>query len=294
DVLATQEAVALNEDLVRLAEQVFNTVQAQVEAGKVSPVEQTRTQVELANSRIALEGSKRGLEAARKALASTWGTTSPAFEKGEGQFEMTKPLNASHSTPSNSPLEKGRTLPTAEQLANRISQNPDIARWTVEMAQRRAVIKLEKSGRIPDLSIGGGMKHLNEIGDVAFIFGLSFSLPLSDRNQGAIREAEYNLAKAFEERKSVEVAVRTALSEAYGALSAAWATVTALKNDVLPGAQSAFDAVTEGYRLGKFGFLDLLDAQRTLFQTRRQYLEALAAYHKAKASVERLIGEPLF
>ena len=123
---------------------------------------------------------------------------------------------------------------------------------------------------------------------------MSFSLPPSDRNQGAIREAEYNLAKAFEERKSAEVAVRTALSEAYGSLSAAWATVTALKNDVLPGAQSAFDAVTEGYRLGKFGFLDLLDAQRTLFQTRGQYLEALAAYHKAKASVERLIGEPLF
>ncbi|MAE40147.1 MAG: transporter [Psychrobacter sp.] len=276
NVLAAQEVVALNEELVRLAEQVLNTVKAQVEAGKVSPVEGTRTQVEIANSRIALEGSKRGLEVACFALASTWGSTSPAFEKVEGQFEMTKPI------------------PTAEQLANRISQNSDIARWTVEMAQRRAAIKLEKSERIPDLSVGGGMKHFNKISDVALIFGLSFPLPLFDRNQGAIREAQYNLAKAFEERKSAEVAAHTALSEAYGVLSAAWATVIALKNDVLPAAQSVFDAATEGYRLGKFGILDLLDAQRTLFENRLQYLEALAAYHKAKASVERLIGEPLF
>jgi outer membrane protein, heavy metal efflux system len=194
----------------------------------------------------------------------------------EGQFEMTKPI------------------PTAEQLVNRISQNPDIARWTVEMAGRRAGIQLEKSGRIPDLSIGGGMKHLNEIGDVALIFGLSFPLPLFDRNQGTIREAEYNLARAFEERKSAEVAVRTALATAYGALSAAWATVTALKDEVLPGAQSAFDAVTEGYRIGKFDFLEMLDAQRTLFDVRGSYIDALAEYHRAVADVERLIGEPLF
>ena len=94
DVLAAQESVALNEDLVRLAEQVFSTVKAQVEAGKVSPVEGTRTQVELANGRIALEGSKRGLETARFALAAIWGSTSPAFERVEGQFEMTKPIPA--------------------------------------------------------------------------------------------------------------------------------------------------------------------------------------------------------
>ena len=125
DVLAAQEAVALNEELVCLAEQVFNTVKVQVEAGKVSPVEGIRTRVELANSRIAREVSKRGLEAARKMLAATWGSTSPAFEKVEGQYEMIKPI------------------PTAKQLANRISQNPDIARWTVEMAQRQASIKLE-------------------------------------------------------------------------------------------------------------------------------------------------------
>ncbi len=275
DVLAAQEAVALNEELVRLAEQVFNTVKAQIEAGKVSPVEGTRAQVELVNSRIVLEGSRHGLEAARFALAATWGSTSPTFERVEGQLEMTNPI------------------PTAGQLANRLSQHPNIARWTVEMAHRRAVIKLEKSGCLPDLSIGSGMKYLNESDDVAFIFGLSLPLPLFDRNQGAIREAEYNLAKAFEERKSAEVAVRTALATVYGVLSAAATTVTVLEDEVLPSAQSAFDAVTEGYRIGKFDFLEMLDAQRTLFDVRGSYIDALTKYHKAVADVERLIGEPL-
>jgi cobalt-zinc-cadmium efflux system outer membrane protein len=275
DVLAAQKVVTLNEELVRLAEQVFNTAKAQVEAGKVSPVQQLRTQVELVNSRIALEASKRGLEGARFVLAATWGSTSPTFEKVEGQFEMAKPI------------------PTVEQLANRIFQNPNIARWTVEIAHRSAAIQLERSRRVPDLSIDGGMKHLSESGDVAFILGLSLPLPLFDRNQGAIREAEYNLVRSFEEQRSAEVAVRTALMTAYGTLSAAAGTVSSLKNEVLPSAQSTFDAVTEGYRIGKFDFLEMLDAQRTLFDVRSSYIDALAKYHKAVADVERLIGEPL-
>ncbi|WDT77799.1 MAG: TolC family protein (plasmid) [Candidatus Manganitrophus sp.] len=51
--------------------------------------------------------------------------------------------------------------------------------------------------------------------------------------------------------------------------------------------------MNEGYRLGKFGLLDVLDAQRTLFGSRAQHLRALADYHQAVAEVERLIGEPL-
>ena len=137
------------------------------------------------------------------------------------------------------------------------------------------------------------MKHLNEIDDAAFVFGLSLPLPLLHRNQGAVREVEHNLARAFAQRKSAEIAVRTALATAHSALSAAATTISALKHKVLPGAQSAFDAATEGYRIGKFDFLDMLDAQRSLFEVKGSYINALAAHHKAVANVERLIGEPL-
>ena len=80
---------------------------------------------------------------------------------------------------------------------------------------------------------------------------------------------------------------------AYQALSTAFVEATLLRDEMMPGAQSAFDAINEGYRQGKFGYLEVLDAQRTLFEARGQYLEALAAYHTAVAEVERLIGEAL-
>ena len=59
---------------------------------------------------------------------------------------------------------------------------------------------------------------------------------------------------------------------------------------MLPGSRQTFEAVSEGYRAGKFGFLDVLDAQRTLIAAGGQYLRSLAEYHKAVADIERIIG----
>jgi cobalt-zinc-cadmium efflux system outer membrane protein len=63
-----------------------------------------------------------------------------------------------------------------------------------------------------------------------------------------------------------------------------------VRKDILPGAQSAFDAAVTGFELGKFGFIDVLDAQRTLFQSRAQYLSALSARYRSFADLERYIA----
>jgi cobalt-zinc-cadmium efflux system outer membrane protein len=61
----------------------------------------------------------------------------------------------------------------------------------------------------------------------------------------------------------------------------------------LPNANSAFDAASQGYHQGKFEYLVVLDAQRTFFEVRVRYIRALADYHKARADVERLIGQDI-
>jgi cobalt-zinc-cadmium efflux system outer membrane protein len=118
-------------------------------------------------------------------------------------------------------------------------------------------------------------------------------MPLFDRNQGNIQEAMYLLAKTEEQRKAVETNLRAALAEASTKLSSSFNEITIIKNDVLPLAGSAFDAAGQGYREGKFEYLMVLDSQRTFFEVRARYIEALAGYHKARADVERLIGRDI-
>jgi cobalt-zinc-cadmium efflux system outer membrane protein len=183
--------------------------------------------------------------------------------------------------------------PSERALLRQVEENPDLARWATELSVRRARVTLEESMRIPDVTLGGGPRWLNLTNDNAFVFELSVALPLFDRNQGRTLEARRLLAKASEERRDAEVSVRTALRVAYQSLAATHETVVTLHRVVLPEAQDAFDGVTSAYRRGVFRYLDVLDAQRTLFALRSEYLDSLAAYHAAVARVERLVGRSL-
>lgn len=273
DVLAAQERVALTQELLHLAEQTFDTVSARVKAGKVSPVEETKAGVALSNSRIEHARAQRSLEAARKKLVAAWGSGVPAFERAVG------------------PLDRVSPIPAADRLAQEISGNPDIARWATEKEQRRTAAALQDAIRIPDLTLAAGVRDYRVSGDSAFVAGASIPLPLFNRNQGGILESQRRLAKAERESAAAETRVRAALAETYQALSTAVSEIDALKTTVIPGAQSAFEAASEGYRQGKFGYLDVLDAQRTLFEARERYVTSLTTYHKAVADMERAIGK---
>jgi cobalt-zinc-cadmium efflux system outer membrane protein len=275
DVLGAQEKLAYTRELVGLAEATRRTVAERVEAGKVSPLEVTKAGVSLSNTRIEHEKARSELAAARKKLAALWGTSSPSFEEVQGTLETLTPV------------------PSAENLQQFVSQNPDIVRWVKETEQRTAALDLEKAKRIPDLTVKGGVRYFSETDDNAFVMGVSIPIPLFDRNQGGVLEAKVKLAKAREESRAAEAKVGASLAESYQLLSFSHEQATALKNQVLPAAEEAFNAAGEGYREGKFDFLEFLDAQRTLFEAKGSYIESLASYHKAKADVERLIGSSL-
>ena len=69
---------------------------------------------------------------------------------------------------------------------------------------------------------------------------------------------------------------------------------TTARNATGPALTTAVEAARIariGYREGKFGQLDLLDAERTLLDTRTAAIDALAAYHDARSRLERLTSE---
>lgn len=274
-VLAAQQRLEQAEELSRLSEDFFNTVSQRVEAGKVSPVERSRAQVTLSSSRIALAQAEQRLTAARRRLATSWGSSDPAFGRVVGSLGDLQPI------------------PREEELEKLLSRSPDLARWESEIAQRRASVDLARAQRIPDLTVSLGARNFRETDDNAAVLGVSIPLPLFDRNQGGIREAGAELSSALHQRNAVRSESLAELAESYRAMSSAYAEALALREEVLPSARQAFESAQIGYEAGKFGFLEVLDAQRTLFEVTRQYTDALADYHQARIEVERLTGAPL-
>jgi cobalt-zinc-cadmium efflux system outer membrane protein len=120
--------------------------------------------------------------------------------------------------------------------------------------------------------------------------GVSIPLPLFDRNQGALHEATRCADKAQDDYDAARIRLVVDVRMAATRLATAQASLQALRETVLPAAQQAYDASTTGFEAGKFGFLDVIDAQRSLLQARARNLNTLAAAWQAATAIDRLLG----
>ena len=272
NALSARKKLELNREAHRFAELLAVGVTDRVAAGAVSPIEETRAKVVLAVSSVNVERSALEVEAAHRELAATMGESEPSFESLAGD------------------LDEDLSVPAVDNVAERITATPDIARWVAERDRRSAALDAERSMAIPSVTLTGGIKHFRENSDTTFVLGLAVPLPLFDRNQGAIREAEALRSKTDTERKATELLLRSQFGQRRAALAAARREATLLREVALSGAKSAYDAVSEGYRLGKFRYLDVLDAGKTLVETRLRYVEALTGFHLAKVDLERILA----
>lgn len=270
DVLAAQAQVHLAEDARDVAARVTGTVATRVQAGKVSPVEETRARVAEANARLDKRKADGDLAMVRQVLATLWGSLSPQFTYAEGNLDV---------------------LPTTPEVVD-ADNAPALARARTEIARRQAMARLELSRRTPDVTVVAGIKRNNELGLNQAVFGVSFPLPLFDRNQGNVLDALRRVDHAEAAFQAAQGATRLALAQAHQEFATARAEVQALADEILPGAQSAADAAVKGFAFGKFAYVDVLDAQRTLILTKTRHLRALRDARRAATSIARLTGNP--
>ncbi|NVL44905.1 TolC family protein, partial [Pseudomonas syringae pv. actinidiae] len=136
-----------------------------------------------------------------------------------------------------------------------------------------------------------GSQYSREERERVNVVGLSMPLPLFDRNQGNVLAASRRADQSRDLRNAVELKLRTQTQSALDQWSTAAQEVESFNKVILPAAQSAVDTATRGFEMGKFGFLEVLDAQRTLISARSQYLESLATATEARVAIERIHGD---
>lgn len=274
-VLAAQAAVTQTAAGLDLARQVQQTAAARVAAGVVSPIEETRADVLVSSAQIDADRARRTLDARRRQLSALWGHITPAFDRVAGELEVLPPL------------------PAMEALTTALASTPDLARWTAEVERRQAALSVARGAATPDLTVSAGYRRFTSPGGQALVVGVSVPIPFFDRNRDGIRAADADIARARAEADAAILHLQSRLAEAHRAFATALDETTSLRAHVVPAAQSVFDAVREGYQLGRFGLMEVLDAQRTLAAANRDLLAALTTVHEAAVAVERLVGRPL-
>ncbi len=271
--LRAQERLELAQRSVALAERGLVVANGRVTAGKSSPVEATRAQVQLSEIRLERSRAEIGVTDAYRRLAAITGNANTDFQRVEA---------GASAIPA---------LPSSTQLLARLENTAELRLAELQIQQREAGLGLEKAQRIPDLDVSICSQYDASVRERVNLVGVSMPIPLFNRNQGNVLAASRRADQARDLRNATELRLRTETRQALDLWSTANSEVRAFNQVILPAAQSAVDSATRGFEMGKFNFLDVLDAQRTLIAARTQYLAALAQATDAWVRIERIYGD---
>lgn len=266
-----QERVKLAQASVDLSMRGTDAVSKRVQAGKVSAVDETRAKVAHAGVRLELLQAQSELRSARQGLAALLGPAS--------------------AVRAQTLVWQSGVQPAARNLeASQLSDVPVLRQARLEVDKRQAMVELEEARRVPDVTVTLGAKRDQQVGRNQAVIGLAIPIPVLDTNRGNLLQALRLHDKAEADFQATRIRVETEWVQLTERQRFAQAEVDVLRSEVLPGAESAWQAATTGFELGKFSFLDALDAQRTLLQARAQYLRALNELYRTNANIDRLLG----
>lgn len=265
--------ILLQQKFIQINEEILKTISERVKAGRTSPAEESKVKVALINSRIELQRLLRNYESAKTRLNSALGTT------------------GKNLIPSTDLFENLFTPPHKEDILKDLENIPSIKILNYEVDFRKASLELEKSQAIPDLTASLGVRYLNELKTNSFVAGVSIPLPIFSRNQGNIQAAEVRIQQMDEIIKSQKLSVISSLNTSFNNLLSAYNNTVQLRENILPESEKAYEITRQGYLQGRFSFIDLLDAQRTLFDAQAQYLLELSDYYNSLIELENITGK---
>ncbi len=272
EVMVAMERQRLARELQGLAKTAADMTSRRVTAGKISPVEQTEARVAESSAQLELHQADSDLILAQKKLATFWGSVGNALQLTDGSVE---------SLPA---------LPSIAQLTEKVAAGPAVRLAQLEVERRRALARIETSKRTPDVTLSFGNKRDESNARNMWVVGFSVPIPVLDSNKGNELEALKRVDIARDELSIVEVQMQSEAAQSFERLRNAREEAAALRNEIVPGAHSAYQAARTGFELGKFAYLDVLDAQRTYFQAKAQYWKALSTAFQAAADLDRLAG----
>ncbi|MBN8524676.1 MAG: TolC family protein [Planctomycetes bacterium] len=186
------------------------------------------------------------------------------------------------------------TIPACDPqtVAEAASQHPQLQAIAQAMAAAESTIAAERQARIPDLTIGVFADREAEKDTYGMTVGVE--IPLWDRNQAGIAQAEAEHAQARAAMRSEEQRLRRDLAEALGAIQTAQGEARALADDAIPVAEETIRLRTAAFASGDASLADLLESRRAVHQIRTELRDARRRAALAAVDLSVVIGDPAF
>lgn len=273
EIVRLEEAVAAFQEDLKLTEQILERILLQVRTGEAPRFDLVRAEGETAVARKNLENAQMRLlsvKADLRRLTGAW--VEPSFGV-RLEPEDQRPLTEE---------DYGQFLQALERT------NPELALARAELEQAQRRVEQERRAVLPQVTLRASQERdpsftLNRI-------GAQITLPLIDRREGPIAEAQAQVVRArlaLEQRRHEATAE---LDAAWRAYRASLVRVEALEGGIIDRARATVDIAEAAYRFGERGILEFLDAQRQFRLVRNELISARNELQLARTDLERIAG----
>jgi cobalt-zinc-cadmium efflux system outer membrane protein len=272
EVLAAQQVVEIERELLQNHEELLRTTREMQNVGQANRPDVLSAQVALQRQRIALRAAENRLWKSGQALLAMAAAPHLRYSSVAGDIEQdTAPLDFEavlHWTIQNSP---------ALQVAR------------AEVLRDEITVQRERVQPIPNafLRVETGYNWEVNLTTVGVQCGWNF--PVFNRNQGTIREAMAEVSRARAETARLELELRHRLAEVFSHYLTALATVQTYRTETLPQAGEAYQLTLAGYHQRRTPWTQVVLTQRTYSDLVREYVDALLALRHAETEINGMM-----
>lgn len=286
--LAAVSKLGFADEILTAIFEEYRLVQARVAEGKIAPLEENMTLVEVNRLRSIREGEAGKAEIAMLELRNLLGLRPEEPLRLRGDLE-----NLIAALP-----------PVSEMTARALQTRPDLAAMrameelsTAKIDQAKADGRIDASvrGGYQRMRSGFGLNGLNDAGELMpienlmhfFTFGVTLELPVRNRNQGMIEAAAADREAARSRREFGELVVRREIAAGAARFESSAKAMVIFKFGVRDQANANLDVIRQTYELGSRSLIDYLIEQRRYIEIENEYIDLQMATYLARVEVMR-------
>ena len=275
DSLATQANIQLGQESLELYRSLLKTIKTRSKQGATPEAEVMRAQAAVARAEIQLAALVTQFERQKVQLSRFWGETTPSFSSLAGNL-----------------FEFGKSK-SFEQLYSHAKSSPAIEIFASEARIKDAQVRLARADKRSDVTWTAGIRRFEETGESALTAGLSIPLFSNKRNSGEVKAALANRNAVDYARQDFILRLHAQLFDAYSVRKQSISATNKIQNVVIPALENALKLTREAYENGRYGYLDLIAAQKELLASKQARIDAASTALFSQALIEKLSSESL-
>lgn len=271
ELLGANATVELHEDLLNIAKDHYQTTVELVNIGKKSQADLKMAGVDLQKARLDLFMAQNEQKKRFTSLEAVVGTSLGLNPILEGELE----------TGTEGALPDWEFL-----LAKTLEESPQVLAALDKLRADEISLKREQREPIPDLVLEAGMGRNIVDRQTVYMAGVSLEIPLFDRNQGTIKQAEADLARQVAEVERVKLELTRHFAQEYSHYLTRYRNVLDYKTVVLPKSKAAFEMQLNMYKASRINWSDVLMTQSDYMANRIDWIDHLVNFQRHRISLE--------